>query len=51
MFADGVEARARAERPATDEEMVNLVRSVIENRRRDGQLNDAPGRAIVRQTV
>jgi hypothetical protein len=42
MFADGVEARARAERPANDEEMHNLVRSVIENRRRDGQLNDAP---------
>jgi putative nucleotidyltransferase with HDIG domain len=42
MFADGVEARARAERPANDEEMYNLVRSVIENRRRDGQLNDTP---------
>jgi putative nucleotidyltransferase with HDIG domain len=42
MFADGVEARARAERPANDEEVRCLVRSVIENRQRDGQLNDAP---------
>lgn len=42
MFADGVEARSRAERPANDEEVRILVRSVIENRVRDGQLNDAP---------
>jgi putative nucleotidyltransferase with HDIG domain len=42
MFADGVEARARAERPATDGEVRSLVRSVIENRQRDGQLDDAP---------
>jgi putative nucleotidyltransferase with HDIG domain len=42
MFADGVEARARAERPANDEEVRALVRSVIENRQRDGQLDDAP---------
>jgi putative nucleotidyltransferase with HDIG domain len=42
MFADGVEARSRAERPANDEEVRILVRSVIENRVRDGQLDDAP---------
>ncbi len=38
MLADGVEARARAERPKTDEELSNLVRSVIVNRQKDGQL-------------
>ncbi len=42
MFADGVEARARAERPANDGEVRTLVRSVFENRQRDGQLDDAP---------
>ncbi|MGD0877795.1 MAG: HDIG domain-containing metalloprotein [Anaerolineales bacterium] len=42
MFADGVEARSRAERPANDEEVRKLVRSVIENRTKDGQLDDAP---------
>jgi membrane-associated HD superfamily phosphohydrolase len=42
MFADGVEARSRAERPATDEELRILVRSVIESRQKDGQLDDAP---------
>ena len=42
MFADGVEARSRAERPANDDEVRTLVRSVIENRQKDGQLDDAP---------
>jgi putative nucleotidyltransferase with HDIG domain len=42
MFADGVEARSRAERPATDDEVRALVRSVIENRQKDGQLDDTP---------
>jgi cyclic-di-AMP phosphodiesterase PgpH len=42
MFADGVEARSRAERPANDDEVRLLVRSVIENRQKDGQLDDAP---------
>ena len=42
MFADGVEARSRAERPATDDEVRTLVHSVIENRQKDGQLDDAP---------
>jgi cyclic-di-AMP phosphodiesterase PgpH len=42
MFADGVEARARAEHPGNDDEVRTLVRSVIENRQKDGQLDDAP---------
>jgi putative nucleotidyltransferase with HDIG domain len=42
MFADGVEARARAERPGNDDEVRTLVRSVIENRQKDGQLDEAP---------
>jgi cyclic-di-AMP phosphodiesterase PgpH len=42
MFADGVEARARAERPASDEELRKLVRDVIANRQKCGQLDDAP---------
>ena len=42
MFADGVEARARAEHPANDDEVRSLVRSVIESRQKDGQLDDAP---------
>jgi len=42
MFADGVEARARAERPTNDEEIRLLVRSVVEGRQRDGQLDDTP---------
>ena len=42
MFADGVEARDRAERPTNDDEVRTLVRSVIDNRQRDGQLDDAP---------
>ncbi len=42
MFADGVEARARAVRPHNDEEMRMLVRNVIERCQKDGQLDDAP---------
>jgi putative nucleotidyltransferase with HDIG domain len=42
MFADGVEARARAERPANDDEVRALVRNVIECRQKDGQLDSAP---------
>ena len=42
MFADGVEARARAERPGNDDEVRALVRSVIEKCQKDGQLDDAP---------
>jgi cyclic-di-AMP phosphodiesterase PgpH len=42
MFADGVEARARAERPGNDDEVRALVRDVIETRQKDGQMDDAP---------
>ncbi len=42
MFADGVEARARAERPADDEQVRNIVRGVIERCRKDGQLDNTP---------
>jgi hypothetical protein len=42
MFADGVEARARAERPKDDEAMRFLARDVIELCQKDGQLDDAP---------
>ncbi|MRR38312.1 HDIG domain-containing protein [bacterium] len=42
MFADGVEARARAERPANDDEVRTLVRAVIERCRKDGQLDNTP---------
>jgi cyclic-di-AMP phosphodiesterase PgpH len=42
MFADGVEARARAERPGNDDEVRILVRSVIESRQKYGQLDDTP---------
>ena len=42
MFADGVEACARAERPSSDEELRLLVHKVIEGRQRNGQLDDAP---------
>jgi putative nucleotidyltransferase with HDIG domain len=42
MIADGVEARARAERPANEEEVRALVRNVIERCQKDGQLNNSP---------
>ncbi len=42
MLADGVEARARAERPQNDEQMYAMVRSVIAHIQKDGQLDDAP---------
>lgn len=40
MLADGSEARTRAERPETEEELNKLVQSVIENRLARGQLDD-----------
>ena len=40
MLADAVEARTRAERPATDDELRTLVRSVIELVQKHGQLDD-----------
>jgi putative nucleotidyltransferase with HDIG domain len=42
MFADGVEAQARAERPTNDDQVRTLVRSVIERCQSDGQLDHAP---------
>lgn len=40
MLADGVEARARAERPKDEEELRKLIRSVIDICQREGQLDD-----------
>lgn len=42
MLADGVEARARAQRPQNDEQMRAIVRVVIERVQMDGQLDHAP---------
>ncbi len=42
MFADGVEASARAERPSNDEELRALVHKVLDSRQKNGQLDDAP---------
>jgi hypothetical protein len=42
MLADGVEARARAERPQDDEAMRLIVRAVIERSRKEHQLDDTP---------
>jgi len=42
MFADGVEAQARAEHPRNDDEMRTLVHSVIERCQKDGQLDNTP---------
>jgi len=40
MLADAAEARARAERPTTDEELEALVRSVIATVQKHNQLDD-----------
>jgi putative nucleotidyltransferase with HDIG domain len=40
MLADGVEARSRAEQPATEEEVRALIRSVIDTALKNEQLND-----------
>jgi putative nucleotidyltransferase with HDIG domain len=42
MLADGVEAQARAERPQNNEEVRDLVRTVIERCQKDGQLDNTP---------
>ncbi len=42
MFADGIEAQARAERPRNDDEVRTLVRSVIERCQKDSQLDNTP---------
>ncbi len=40
MLADGSEARVRSERPKTEAELDHIVKSVIEGRVADGQLDD-----------
>jgi membrane-associated HD superfamily phosphohydrolase len=40
MLADGSEARARAERPADEEAVRNIVRSTIEVAQKQGQLDN-----------
>jgi cyclic-di-AMP phosphodiesterase PgpH len=40
MMADAVEARARAERPSTDDDLRALVHSVIDIVHKNGQLDD-----------
>ena len=40
MLADATEARARAERPATDDDLRALIRSVIDTVQKFGQLDD-----------
>jgi hypothetical protein len=42
MIADGVEARARAERPGDEEQVRALVRNVIERCQKDNQLDHSP---------
>ena len=40
LLADGVEARARAERPSDQEAVNALVKDVVDQRMANGQLND-----------
>jgi len=42
MIADGVEARARAERPGDEEQVRSVVRNVIERCQKDHQLDHSP---------
>jgi membrane-associated HD superfamily phosphohydrolase len=42
MIADGVEARARAERPGNEEQVRAVVRNVIERCQKDKQLDHSP---------
>lgn len=42
MLADGTEARARAERPQSDEAMGDIVRCVIERAQRENQFDQTP---------
>ncbi len=42
MLADGCEAAARARRPATPEELREVVRTIFEHRMRDGQMDECP---------
>jgi len=40
MLADGCEAKARAELPKDDNELSSLVKKVIDNCQKDGQLDE-----------
>jgi membrane-associated HD superfamily phosphohydrolase len=42
MLADGCEARVRAERPKDEDELKTIIRSVIENRVAQRQLDKTP---------
>ena len=42
MFADGTEARARAEGPESEDDLRTIVRSVIERVQKESQLDSAP---------
>ncbi|HXF86340.1 MAG TPA: HDIG domain-containing protein [Anaerolineales bacterium] len=42
MLADGAEARIRAERPQSEEEIRKLVRATIESAQKQGQLDNTP---------
>jgi len=42
MLADGVEARARAERPENEDALRDLIRNTIEAAQRSGQLDNTP---------
>ena len=41
MLADGIEATARAERPTTPEQIHSIIERIINDRLRDGQLDDS----------
>jgi len=42
MFADGVEAIVRAKQPKTEEELNSIIRMVVENAQKEGQLDSTP---------
>ena len=42
MFADGVEAIVRAKQPKTEEELKEIVRTVVDKAQSEGQLNNTP---------
>jgi putative nucleotidyltransferase with HDIG domain len=42
MFADGVEAIVRAKQPNNEEDLRMIVRKVVENAQKEGQLEDTP---------
>ena len=42
MLADSIEARVRADKPSTQEEMASVIRQIINDRLTDGQLDECP---------